>query len=452
MTNGGVILDQGPPSQVVAVIDRNDQEDVEHHRDLVDSHSPPSELAEKPAATESSTRPVAMLDDEQQLGRETKAERSRQTGDVTLYMYYFKSLGWGSTIALGILMCGYAVFLKFPSVWVQWWSEAETSDPGVYTNLYVGIYGLFCGLCVLSLILGIFLLFQYGIPKSSIGLHARLLKTVMQAPYWFFVETDIGEILNRFSQDMSLISLQLPFALEDTLFNVAVAIVGAILITIGSKWSAVVIPPLLFILYILQKFYLRTSRQIRLLDLEAKSPLYSYFLQTLQGVVTIRAFGWQVSYARENAALLDNSQRPFYLMYSIQRWLNFVLDVVVAAIATIIMTLATQLEVTSAGALGVSLVNILSFSRDLNYLIRTWTDLETSLGAISRVRSFEAETPCEYLPDENSTPPAQWPSEGKVRIEGLTSSYRLLTPTFLYISRTIYLFSSCERLPLLTWM
>ncbi|XMA20367.1 hypothetical protein WAI453_013158 [Rhynchosporium graminicola] len=71
------------------------------------------------------------------------------------------------------------------------------------------------------------------------------------------------------------------------------------------------------------------------------------------------------------------------------------------------MTLAIQLEATSAGALGVSLVNILSFSRDLNYLIRTWTDLETSLGAISRVRSFEAETPCEHLPDENSTPPAQ---------------------------------------------
>ncbi|XMA20366.1 hypothetical protein WAI453_013157 [Rhynchosporium graminicola] len=159
MAIGGVILDQGLSSHVVAVIDRADQEDVKHHRDVVDLHSPPSQLVEKSAATESSARPVPMVNEEQQLGREMKAERSRQTGDVTLYMYYFKSLGWGSTVALGILMCGYAAFLKFPSVWVQWWSEAETSDPGVHTNLYVGIYGLFSGLCVLSLILGILLLF-----------------------------------------------------------------------------------------------------------------------------------------------------------------------------------------------------------------------------------------------------------------------------------------------------
>lgn len=31
---------------------------------------------------------------------------------------------------------------------------------------------------------------------------------------------------------------------------------------------------------------------MRLLDLEAKSPLYSHFIESLSGLVTIRAFGW----------------------------------------------------------------------------------------------------------------------------------------------------------------
>jgi len=31
---------------------------------------------------------------------------------------------------------------------------------------------------------------------------------------------------------------------------------------------------------------------MRLLDLEAKSPLYSHFIESLAGLVTIRAFGW----------------------------------------------------------------------------------------------------------------------------------------------------------------
>lgn len=41
----------------------------------------------------------------------------------------------------------------------------------------------------------------------------------------------------------------------------------------AAPYFAVTFPFLAALLYILQKFYLRTSRQLRLLDLEAKSPL-----------------------------------------------------------------------------------------------------------------------------------------------------------------------------------
>lgn len=41
----------------------------------------------------------------------------------------------------------------------------------------------------------------------------------------------------------------------------------------AAPYLAVTFPFLAALLYVLQKFYLRTSRQLRLLDLEAKSPL-----------------------------------------------------------------------------------------------------------------------------------------------------------------------------------
>lgn len=47
-------------------------------------------------------------------------------------------------------------------------------------------------------------------PKSGAALHKILLKTVMHAPQAFFDKTDSGVILNRFSQDMTLIDGQLP--------------------------------------------------------------------------------------------------------------------------------------------------------------------------------------------------------------------------------------------------
>lgn len=41
----------------------------------------------------------------------------------------------------------------------------------------------------------------------------------------------------------------------------------------SSPYMAVSYPFIVALLFIVQKFYLRTSRQLRLLDLEAKSPL-----------------------------------------------------------------------------------------------------------------------------------------------------------------------------------
>lgn len=437
LEKGGAILEQGPPSE------------VSNHL-TYQSDSEESNESSSSATTEASGPPMTQLSP---LTRQTddvaetpsaEADLTRQTGDFRLYAYYFKAIGWANTSGMAVAILTYAVFQKFPTLWVQWWTAAEADAPGEQTDMYAGVYGAFCGICIVCISASIFLLFHYGIPRSSIALHGTLLKTTLDAPYWFFVSTDTGDIINRFSQDMSLVCMQLPVALIDTLFNAGVCIVGGVLITMGSKWSLTIYPALIVVLYVLQRFYLRTSRQMRLLDLEAKAPLYSYFLETLHGIMTIKAFGWQSSSEAQNARLLDTSQRPFYLMYSIQRWLNLVLDLLVAGVATMIVALAIHLKDSSAGALGVSLLNILTFSQDLTYLIRTWTDLETSLGAVARVKSFEAETPSEHTLQEKTNPPEQWPSQGIIEFRQVSASYRY-APPYPLISLTMTNFLTMEQ-------
>jgi hypothetical protein len=56
-------------------------------------------------------------------------------------------------------------------------------------------------------------------------------------------------------------------------YQVFQAIGQAAIILTSSPFMAISYPFLAILLYILQGFYLRTSRQLRLLDLEAKSPL-----------------------------------------------------------------------------------------------------------------------------------------------------------------------------------
>jgi ABC-type multidrug transport system fused ATPase/permease subunit len=186
---------------------------------------------------------------------------------------------------------------------------------------------------------------------------------------------------------------------------------------------SVVIPFGVIAVWTVQAFYLRTSRQVRILDLEAKAPLYAQFLETTEGLTTIRALHWQREFADHNAELLDASQKPFYTMQNIQQWLQVVLDLLMAGLATVLVTLAVFVsKKTSSGALGVALVNLLSFNATLTLLITNWTQLETSLGAIARLKQFVTDLQLKPARNEIACPEG-WPWEGRVEFRRVSASY-----------------------------
>jgi ATP-binding cassette subfamily C (CFTR/MRP) protein 1 len=271
------------------------------------------------------------------------------------------------------------------------------------------------------------------IPHSAAYLHEQLLGTVENAPLSFLTSTDTGEIVNRFSQDLSVIDSELPIAGLVVANNVFVGIIQAILICISASYFSIAVPFVLAAMYLLQKFYLRTSRQIRLMDLEMKAPLYSNFLETLSGLVTIRAFGWTADMEKKNMTLLDTSQRPFYLLYCIQVWLMLVIDLLVAGLAVILVALIVKLRHnTDAGFVGLALVNIMSFNMTLSAVIIHWTATETSLGAIARIKSFVRNTSSEHRPVECRQVPQEWPSKGEILVSNISASYALDQSPSLY--------------------
>lgn len=61
-----------------------------------------------------------------------------------------------------------------------------------------------------------------------------------------------------------------------------------------------------------------------------------------------------------------------------------VLDLIVAGMDVMLVSLALLLPgSSSSGVVGVVMVNLIGFSSSLGLLVSQWTDLETSLGAIS---------------------------------------------------------------------
>jgi ABC-type multidrug transport system fused ATPase/permease subunit len=163
---------------------------------------------------------------------------------------------------------------------------------------------------------------------------------------------------------------------------------------------------------------------MRLLDIEHKAPVYSHFVETLNGLATIRAFGWEAQATAMMHKVLNDSQRPYYLLFCLQAWLVVVLNLVTAVLAVIIISVTTSLrESIGPGYIGVSLTNILGFSTMIRGLVTAWVGLEISIGAITRIRHFTTVTKREgpsYTPVHADL---EWPREGRIEYRGVSGSY-----------------------------
>lgn len=73
-----------------------------------------------------------------------------------------------------------------------------------------------------------------------------------------------------------------------------------------------VIIPLAAVYYWVQRYYLRTSRELKRLDSVSRSPIYAHFQESLGGITTIRAYRQQARFAQENEWRVDANLRAYF--------------------------------------------------------------------------------------------------------------------------------------------
>jgi ATP-binding cassette, subfamily C (CFTR/MRP), member 1 len=107
--------------------------------------------------------------------------------------------------------------------------------------------------------------------------------------------------------------------------------------------------------------------------------------------------------------------------------LNIVLHLLVAAVAVGVITLAVTLRGTTSGSqIGLALNMILAANATLVSLIVSWTNLEISLGAVSRLRSLEKDVVQEDdgLDSADRYLATPWPEPGAVQLTNITAAYK----------------------------
>lgn len=345
---------------------------------------------------------------------------TRRTGDISVYWYYLKSAGAPIVILFLALNLAFGFTSAASPYILRAWSESGGRDTWFYVSMYAlsAVLGFFF---IAGIIMSVFITLN---SRAGIALHYKLLRTIMRAPLSYFSVTETGTTINRFTQDIGYIDGNLPFALLVVVLQLVRLLSQLILLFIMQVATLVCGPPLALALYIIQKFYLHTSRQLRFLDLESRAFVYSDFLETLEGISVIRAFGWEEESITQNLQHLDTSQTPHYIMTMIQLWLILVLDFLVAGIAIVVISLAVGLRsTTTGGQIGVSLNVVMLLNLAIVRLMEQWMQLETSMGAIARIKTLEETLAPEDLESENFEPPEEWPEKGAIEFRDVTAAY-----------------------------
>eukprot|EP00117_Sycon_ciliatum_P032486 scpid8147/ scgid4352/ Multidrug resistance-associated protein 7; ATP-binding cassette sub-family C member 10 len=269
-------------------------------------------------------------------------------------------------------------------------ASSNASNSSSDLRFYLTVYGCLGGANTMFTLLRAFL-FAYGGVCAARVLHDRLLRSILHAPVSFFDVTPVGRMLNRFSTDCYSIDDTLPFQLNILLAQLF-GLLGTIAITCyGLPWFALLLLPLAVIYYRVQRYYRRTSRELKRLSTVTLSPVYGHFSETLAGLSTIRAMRAVFRFAEENERRLDVNQRANYTGYATAVWLSLrlqLLGVAMVAGVAFIAVLEHHYWTVDAGLVGLAVSYALSVTGRLSGVVQMFTETEKEMISTERVMQY----------------------------------------------------------------
>ncbi|NXR24959.1 MRP1 protein, partial [Cinclus mexicanus] len=356
----------------------------------------------------------------------TKAE-TIQHGRVSAGVYgaYLKATGPALCVYIVLsFVCQQALAFS-RGYWLSLW----TDDPVLngtqqHTELRVGVFGALGAVqalgrfvCTAAVLLG-------GVLASH-QLFLQLLSSVMRSPMVFFEQTPIGHLLNRFSRDMEAVDSVIPDKLKSVLGFLFSLLEIYLVIVVATPWAAMAIVPLIVLYTAFQHFYVTTSCQLRHMEASSRSPIYSHISETFQGSSVIRAHKDQQRFVSKSNFLVDENQRICFPGAVADRWLATNLELLGNCIVLFAALFATMSRTElSPGTAGFSISYALQITGVLNWMVRSWTEIENNIISVERVREY-LRTPKEALGTPNSKLQGQvWPTEGRIEFRNYSLCYR----------------------------
>ncbi|KAL2813283.1 P-loop containing nucleoside triphosphate hydrolase protein [Aspergillus granulosus] len=382
------------------------------------------------ASTVSWQGPRRKLGDEENVLKSKQTQETSQQGKVKWKVYgeYAKN---SNLVAVGVYLLtlvGAQTAQVAGSYWLKHWTEMSETKSASNSGKFIGVYLAFGIGSSLLVILQNLILWIFCSIEASRKLHERMAFSIFRSPMRFFETTPSGRILNRFSSDIYRIDEVLARTFNMLFGNAAKTIFTLLVIANSTPAFLILAIPLGWVYLRYQKYYLRTSRELKRLDSVTRSPIYAHFQESLGGISTIRAYRQEERFSLESEWRMDANLRAYFPSISANRWLavrlEFIGSIIILASALLSVIATATGSPVSAGMVGLAMSYSLQITQSLNWIVRQTVEVETNIVSVERVLEY-ANLPSE-APEVifKNRPAIGWPAQGAVSFQNYSTRYR----------------------------
>jgi len=289
-------------------------------------------------------------------------------------------------IALALLYISMQGLLVLTAVWISLWTSDDDPDGARYASILLGL----CGAALVGQAARGMLLMEV-LQGAAQGLHQRALMGALKSPLQFFQSSTTGRVMSRLSRDVAVLDELL------TMFGSQVAQYVTESLGIVGLAGASVPPTLAVVLPIvygsvrLQRYYLKTSRDLRRIEGTARSPLFTSLSIALGGLATVRAYGLEQSSRTAFFEALDHHRRVSEAFKGAERWFGMRLDLIVVtfafcfALCAVLFSSAIGLE---AAMVGLAMAQVLQLAGTFQFAIRQQAEFTNFMTSTERLFEY----------------------------------------------------------------
>ncbi|KAG7398772.1 hypothetical protein PHYBOEH_010515 [Phytophthora boehmeriae] len=317
----------------------------------------------------------------------------------------------------------YAIAVTSKDLFLMGWSDRVDHGDVSSMEQSARLYGI---LVISSIVSGFAssVLHAHAMSNSANKLFHDMTAALLRAPMTFFYSTPVGELFNRYFNDVRVLDTSFVLAFM-AMFRSAVTILAAD----GILWYFTGIAGtsiILIVLYVVKEF-MSLGFLVGLLQLSfrAESANLNFISEALDGSATIRAFGQnQIGRFRaEHGMLSDELMKGRYHCEAYNRFVLIRCDRVLGVHMLLLVFLLSMHNVSPA-ELGLMLYYVFTINSDVYTLSSKLLDVALCLLNVERVRKYSLIKPeVQSYVGNPLVIPSSWPHRGSVVFDHVSFCY-----------------------------